>query len=160
MTNFVFCPHFCFPSITHCRICPILQSVFLPLSFWTLQQAFAFLCTDVYISPLLKVPYLSPPHLSSLSSALLCSQVCYLWVSLLACECLSSILCSTPSELIRLWRAIYPPLKERESANFPLLPFCLTAVTYGCLFLKLGLFLLSTTGERGIWDHIDLDSTQ
>lgn len=123
MTNFVFCPHFSFPSITHCQICPILQSVFLPLSFWTLQQAFAFLCTDVYISPLLKVPYLSPPHLPSLSSALLCSQVCYLWVSLLACECLSSILCSTPSELIRLWRAIYPPLKERESANFSSSPF-------------------------------------
>lgn len=131
--------HTCFsvpPSYTVATFCVHLSKKRLFLSFSPfvkcfssplfLQSAFAFVCIDVPL--LLKVsisahplhPSFPPPSSSALRCVIYESACWPVNVS-------PSILCSTPSELIRLWRAIYPPLKERESANFssssPPLPY-------------------------------------
>ncbi len=117
-------------------------AVFLPLSFCILQQAPVH--CFIYFTA-----FNGSPSPSSLNLSSLPALRCVIYES--ACWPVNvspSILCSAPSELIRLWRAIYPPLKKRESANFSSsLSFCLTAITYGCLFLKVGCVALSAGGE-------------
>lgn len=99
----------------------------------------------------LKVPYLylplppSPPPSSSALRCVIYESACW------PVNVSPSILCSTPSEVIRLWRAIYRPLKAKAPI-FPLL-FLLPYNHYIWTFV-------SRSAEVGnvSWVRIDLDN--
>lgn len=74
-----------------------------------------------FFSSLKSYPSFPSIPLPPLSGVLFVSQPVGLWMS-------PSTLRVTPSEPVRVWRRIYPPLKDKESASFPLSLLCLTFV--------------------------------
>lgn len=154
--------HF-YTQILHTVTLKLFRSFSSPPLFHFFRTGFCF-CVHwcIYrIALLLKVPYLCPP-LTTLSVSPPPSSAlrCVIYES--ACWPVNvspSILCSTPSELIRLWRAICPPLKRRESANFSSsFSSSPAAITYGCLFFKGGLCCFQQRWGMVAGTKINLDN--